>query len=175
VAARTTPLIAAQHKQLRVDGEQLSDCVFARAAGLHGWANGLNPVGGDRFDALFAADHERERTQRVASAVGAMAGWLAATSIREHERTRESIGGNAKAREQLALAAFQAGGVGASRLVRLRHLIVILLSDRSQDNTCFECSGRFSDGIRIALTIATAGPAGADPCPGSFFPLPQNG
>jgi hypothetical protein len=139
VAAWTAPLLAAQHKQLCVDGEQLSNCVFARAAGLDGRADGLDPVGGDGLDALLATGHKRERTQRMAGAVGAVAGWLAATSIREHERTRESIGGNAEVCQQLAFAAFQAGSLGAGWLVRLCHLIVILLSEMPENNTYLNC------------------------------------
>jgi hypothetical protein len=119
---------------LSVDGEQLGDRVFERAAAVYGWTDSIDPAGGDGLDVFLTVEHESERIQWMTNSLEAMTGWFATTPMSEYERSGQSVGGDGKPGEQALFSAPQMGGVGASN-----HLIVIILSEQQQNNTHFEC------------------------------------
>jgi hypothetical protein len=96
---------------LSVDDKQLGDGVFEAAASLDSGADSVDPLSGDGFDVLLTVDHEGECVERMSVPFGTMAAWFSATPRGEHQRSRESVSGNAEARQESAFAALQGGGV----------------------------------------------------------------
>ena len=123
-------LLAGEHQQLSVDDKQLGNGVFEAAAGLDSGTDSVDPFGRNGFDVLLAIDHESECVERMSVPPGAMATRFAAASMGEHQRPRESIGGNAEARQKATLTASQGSGVGSRRGVWNNHLIVLIPSDK---------------------------------------------
>jgi hypothetical protein len=64
---------------------------------------------------LLAGEHEQLSVSSKQLGDDAMAAWFPATPMGERKGTRESIGGNAEARQKPALAAFQGSGFGPHR------------------------------------------------------------
>jgi hypothetical protein len=95
----STPLLAGEHEQLSVDDEQLGDGVLEATASLDSRADSVDPLGGDRFDVLFTFNHKSECVERMSGPFGAMAAWLPATPMGEHQRAGESVWGNPDARQ----------------------------------------------------------------------------
>jgi hypothetical protein len=122
-------LLAGKHQQLSIDDEQLGDGVFEAAAGLDGGTDSVDPLRRNGFDVLLAVDHESECVKRMSLPFGAMTTRFPAPSMGEHQRSRESVGGNVEARQKATLAAFQGDGIGSRRGVRSNHLIVIIQSE----------------------------------------------
>jgi hypothetical protein len=73
-----------------------------RTALFNGWANGIDPVCGNRFDMLLTADHESERVHRMSFAFGAVAGWFSTTAMGEDQRAWQRIVGSIEPRKQVA-------------------------------------------------------------------------
>jgi hypothetical protein len=126
-------LLAGEHQQLSVDDKQLGDGVLEAAAGLDSGTDSVDPLRRNGFDVLLAVDHESECVKRMSVPFGAMATRFPAPSMGEHQRSWESVGGNAEARQKATLAAFQGDGIGSRRGVRSNHLIVIIQSERYQN------------------------------------------
>jgi len=134
-----TPLLAGEHKQLSVDGEQLGDGVLEATAGLDSGADRVDPLSGNGFYVLLAVDHESECVKRMSGSLGAMAAWFSAPPMGQHQGTGESVGRNAEALQEPPFAAFQGGSLGPHRRVRSAHLIVILQSELQQNKPNLKC------------------------------------
>jgi len=76
------------------------------------------------LDMFFPLDHEGQRPDLMASALGAMAGGFATAQMGEGERTRKSIVGNLEAAQQFELTLPQSRSKRSSGLNY--HLIVII-------------------------------------------------
>lgn len=126
-------LSTGQHQQLSVDDKQLGDGVLEAAAGLDSGTYSVDPLRRNGFDVLLAVDYESECVKRMRVPLGAMAARFPAPSMGEHQRSWESVGGNAEARQKATLAVFQGDGIGSRRGVRSHHLIVIIQSESNQN------------------------------------------
>jgi len=76
---RLAPLLASQHEELGIGGQNFPYRILEFTPGFDAPADVLDPVLGNVLDMLFAPHHESERPDRMAGAVGTMAGGLAAT------------------------------------------------------------------------------------------------
>jgi len=108
----STPLLAGEHEQLSIDDVQLGDGILEAASGLDSGADSVDPLRRNGFDVLLAVDHEGECVERMSGPVGAVAAWFSATPMGQYQGARESINGNAEARQEPAFAALQGGGLG---------------------------------------------------------------
>jgi len=81
-----------QSQQLGVHSKDFGDCIFELPATHNARAERVDPVFRDALDMLFALDHEGERPNRVALALGAMTGRLAATPVGQSQGARQTIG-----------------------------------------------------------------------------------
>jgi len=90
-------LLTGEHEQLSVDDQQLGDGVLESAAGLDSGADSVDPLGGNGFDVLLAVDHESEGVERMSVPLDAMAAGFSTPPMGEHQRSRESVSGNAEA------------------------------------------------------------------------------
>ena len=116
---------------MSVNDKQLSDGVLEAAAVFGGGTDSVDPLRRNGFDVLLAIDHEGECVERMSGPFGTMATWFAATPMGQYQGAGESVRGNAKARQEVAFAAFQGGGLGPCRGVRNGHLKVIIQSEMS--------------------------------------------
>ena len=128
-------LLAGEHQQLSVDDKQLGDGVFEAAAGLDSGTDSVDPLRRNGFDVLLAVDHESECVERMSVPLSAMATRFPASSMGEHQRSRESVGGNVEAGQKATPATFQGSGIGSRRGVWSSHLIVLIPSDRHPNKT----------------------------------------
>jgi hypothetical protein len=118
-----------------MDGQQFGDGLFELSPGLDAGTNGIEPVGGNGFDTLFASGHEREGAERMTIAFGAVARGFSTAAMRNSERAWKSIVGQMEARQQKAGASAEAGSFWATswRNVGI-HLTVIIQSDKTKNN-----------------------------------------
>ena len=101
-------LVPFQSQELGVRSKDFGDRILELAATLHAGADRIEPVFRDALDMLFPLDHESERPNGVALALGAMTGRLAATPVGERQGARQTIGRYFEAGEQLAFSPAQA-------------------------------------------------------------------
>ena len=87
-------LLALQHQQLGVGRQHFADGVLKLPSRLDPAPHFLNPILGDVLDTFFPLHHKGQRPDRMATVLGAMAGGLAATEMREGEGAREGILGD---------------------------------------------------------------------------------
>jgi hypothetical protein len=136
------PLLASEHQQFGVDSQQLGSDLFELSPGLNARTNGVEPVGRDRFDPLFAGGHEGESGERMAVAFSAVARGFTTAAIGNRERARKGILRKMQARQQKVGAAAEAGRfrTASGRDDAPLHLIVIIQSDTDEINTLQKCS-----------------------------------
>jgi len=119
-----------------MDDQQFGGDIFEPSPGLEAWTNGVEPVGGNDFDSLFASGHEGESAERMTIAFRAVARRFSTAPIRNRQRARKSIVGHMEARQQKAGTSAKAGSFRtASRRNDEIHLIVIIQSDINKNNT----------------------------------------
>jgi hypothetical protein len=82
---------------LSVDDKQLGDGVLEAAASLDSGSDSVDPLSGNGFDVLLAVDHESEGVERMSIPLDAMAAGFSTPPMGEHQRSRESVSGNAEA------------------------------------------------------------------------------
>ena len=87
-----------------IGGQHFPHRVLKLPPGLDAPANILDPVLGNVLDVLLALHHESERPDRMAGAVGAMAGGLAAAEMRSGQGAGEEIVGKLEPPHQFELA-----------------------------------------------------------------------
>jgi len=80
-----------------MDGQQFGGDLFELSPGLDAWTNGIDPVGGNGFDWLFASDHEREGAERMTIAFGAVARGFSTAAMGNSERAWKRIIGQMEA------------------------------------------------------------------------------
>ena len=117
-------LLSRQHQQLGIGGQHLADRILELPPRGHAVPDLLDPVLGDVLDMLFPPDHEGQRPDFMASALGAMAGGFATAEMGEGERARKGIAGNLETAQQFELTLPQSRSKRSSRLVN--HLIVVI-------------------------------------------------
>jgi len=134
-------LLASEHQQFCVDRQQFGRDAFELSSGLDTWTNGVEPVGRNGLDALFAGGHEGEGGERMTITFGTVAGRFSAAAMGNRERAWEGSLGEMKASQQKAGATAEAGSFRAVSERRVHaHLIVILQSDNNKNNTLQKCS-----------------------------------
>jgi hypothetical protein len=146
------PLLTGEHEQLSVNDQQLGDGVLESAAGLDRGADSVDPLGGDGFDVLLSVAHESECVERMSVPLGAMATGFSTSPMGEYQRSRESVGGDAEARQDPSLATFQGCGLSTDRRIGRRHLIVILQSDKDKNKILPACFNRICASCQSAPT-----------------------
>jgi len=99
------PLLASQHQELGIGGQNFPHRVLKFPPRLDVTADVLDPVLGNMLDVLLAVHHKCERPEGVSLLVlDAVAGGLAAAQMRKREGTGEQIVGKLETPHQLELA-----------------------------------------------------------------------
>jgi hypothetical protein len=107
-------LLAPEHEQLGVGGENFPEGVLKLAPGLDAPLDLLDPRGGDALDPLLAVAHEGKEPDGVAWFLSAVASGLAAAPVGERKGARQEILREVEPADELELALAEAGGLGAS-------------------------------------------------------------
>ena len=136
-------LLASQHQQFGVDGEQFGGDIFELSPGLNAWTNSVEPIDGNSFDSLFAGGHKGKGGEGMTIAVGAVTRRLSAAAKGNDERAWKSIVGQMEASQQKAGASAEAGSFRAVGWMDTHNLIVIIQSDNLKNNTLGECFFRY--------------------------------
>lgn len=97
-------LVPFQSQELGVRSKDFGDRILELPAPHHAGADRIDPVFRDALHMLLALDHEGERPNGVALALGAMTGRLAATPVGERQGARQTIGRYLEAGEQLTFS-----------------------------------------------------------------------
>jgi hypothetical protein len=74
-----------------MDGQQFGAGILELSPGLGTWTNGVEPVGRNRFDPLFASGHKGESAERMAIAFRAVARRFSTAAMRNSERAWKGI------------------------------------------------------------------------------------
>jgi hypothetical protein len=80
-----------------MDGQQFGGDLFELSPSLDAWTNGIEPVGRNGFDTLFARGHESEGAKRMTIAFGAVARRFSTAAMGNRERAWKSIVGQMEA------------------------------------------------------------------------------
>jgi len=105
-------LLAPEHEQFGVGGEDLPEGVLKLAAGLDAALDLLGPGGRDSFDALLAAGHKGQEPDGVALLLSTVASGLAAAAVGQAERAGQQIIREVEPADQFKLALAEARGLG---------------------------------------------------------------
>lgn len=93
-------LLACEHQQLGVDEQQFGGGLLKVPARLDPRTNGVEPVGGNGLDTLFAAGHESKGPERMAVTADAMTGGFSAAAVGKRKRAGKSVGREMEAGHQ---------------------------------------------------------------------------
>jgi hypothetical protein len=115
---------ARQHQELRVGRQYFADGVLKLPPRLDLAPHFLHPFLGNVLDVLFPVNHKRQRPDRMAAILGAMARGLAAAEMGERQRARERILGDLETAQQLEFALAQSSRKRALRT--MNHLSVYI-------------------------------------------------
>jgi hypothetical protein len=136
-------LLARQHQQFGVGGEQFADGILKLVTGLDAGADQFGPMPGDAFDAAAALVDKGQGPTGMAGVlgVGAMAGGFATSGGGLGERARQQVFGEGEAAQEFKLALAEAGGLGAFGSGEGReggsHLEAIMLQEKQNRKDLF--------------------------------------
>jgi hypothetical protein len=104
LAALRRLLFPLEDEEFGVQHEHFRQRFFELPAVVHALTNRSDPLLGNMFDTLLALDHESERPEGVALAVGTVTGRLAATAVSQGERAGKGVGRKLEVGDQLPFA-----------------------------------------------------------------------
>lgn len=136
-------LIPGKHQKLGVNQQQFGGSIFKVPTRVDSRTNRVQPLGRNRFDALFASGHEREGPERMSLAVGAMTRRFTAAAMGKCERAWKCVIGEVEAGHQQPRPTAEprrvrtAGNRNAGFAVA--HLLVIIPTDNDLNKTYGKC------------------------------------
>ena len=139
-------LLAPQHQQLGVGGQDLTQSVLKLAASVNAPADVIHPLFGNPFDPFPSRSQEGQRPSGVSLARGAMPGGLSTTGIADGERTGKQILRQMELANQCQPALPESGGLRTFGL-RLHRDVILQGYGRRQPNLRLRKIGSFRDAL----------------------------